>query len=327
MIENFHFLRSYWLLILIPTTLVWWTLFRRQNDKSAWKGLIAPHLLDHLLVGSNRKAQIQPIHLLLVVWVLMGVSRSGPSWRKEPSPFSEDTAGMFVLLKVTPSMMAEDVPPSRLERAKQKLHDLLDLRQWGATGLIAYSGSAHLVMPLTRDGRIVNTMAEGLGPDTMPVEGDALVDAISLAGKLFNQPGRIGSVVVITDTVSPAQIAKFDQKDSQVQIPLQFLALNPLGAPADKGLAEAANALDAQVSLLSVDASDVRGISRQAEQDLKSVLAEQSGERWKDSGYAFVPLIVLVSLMWARRGWTVQEEGSWCRVQRFRDLSIEFSAQ
>jgi Ca-activated chloride channel family protein len=326
-IENFHFLRSYWLLILIPTTLVWWTLFRRQNDKSAWKGLIAPHLLDHLLVGSNRKAQIQPIHLLLVVWVLMGVSRSGPSWRKEPSPFSEDTAGMFVLLKVTPSMMAEDVPPSRLERAKQKLHDLLDLRQWGATGLIAYSGSAHLVMPLTRDGRIVNTMAEGLGPDTMPVEGDALVDAISLAGKLFNQPGRIGSVVVITDTVSPAQIAKFDQKDSQVQIPLQFLALNPLGAPADKGLAEAANALDAQVSLLSVDASDVRGISRQAEQDLKSVLAEQSGERWKDSGYAFVPLIVLVSLMWARRGWTVQEEGSWCRVQRFRDLSIEFSAQ
>jgi Ca-activated chloride channel family protein len=242
-LHNFHFLRPYWLLILIPAMLVWWTLFRRQNDKSAWKGLIAPHLLDHLIVASDRKARIRPIHLLLVVWVLMGVSLSGPSWRKEPSPFAEDTAGMFVLLKVTPSMMAEDIPPSRLERAKQKLHDLLDLRQGGATGLIAYSGSAHLVMPLTRDARIVNTMAEGLGPDTMPVEGDALADAISLAGKLFNQSGRIGSVVVIADTVSPAQIAKFDQRDSQVQIPLQFLALNPLGVPADKGLAEAANAL------------------------------------------------------------------------------------
>ena len=110
---------------------------------------------------------------------------------------------------------------------KQKLHDLLELRQGGATGLIAYSGSAHLVMPLTRDGRIVDTMVEGLGPDTMPVEGDALADAISLAGKLFNQSGRIGSVVVIADTVSPGQIAKFDQRDSQVQIPLQFLALTP----------------------------------------------------------------------------------------------------
>lgn len=304
-LHNFHFLRSYWLLILIPAMLVWWTLFRRQNDNSAWKGLIAPHLLDHLIVASDRKARIRPIHLLLVVWVLMGVSLSGPSWRKEPSPLVEDTAGMFVLLKVTPSMMAEDVPPSRLERAKQKLHDLLDLRQGGATGLIAYSGSAHLVMPLTRDGRIVDTMAEGLGPDTMPVEGDALADAISLAGKLFNQSGRIGSVVVIADTVSPGQIAKFDHMDSQVQIPLQFLAINALGVPADKGLAEAANALDAQVFLLSVDASDVGGISRQAEQDVKSVLGEQSGERWKDSGYALVPLIVLVSLMWARRGWTV----------------------
>ena len=304
-LHNFHFLRPYWLLILIPAMLVWWTLFWRQDDKSAWKGLIAPHLLDHLLVGSNRKARIRPIHLLLVVWVLMGVSLSGPSWRKEPSPFAEDTAGMFVLLKVTPSMMAEDVPPSRLERAKQKLHDLLELRQGGATGLIAYSGSAHLVVPLTRDGRIVDTMAEGLGPDTMPVEGDAFAEALSLAGKLFNQSDRIGSVVVIADTVSPGQIAKFDQRDSQVQIPLHFLALNPLGAPADKELAEAANALDAQVSPLSVDASDVRGISRQAEQDLKSVLAEQSGERWKDSGYALVPLMALVSLMWARRGWTV----------------------
>jgi Ca-activated chloride channel family protein len=304
-LHNFHFLRPCWLLILIPAMLVWWTLFWRQDDKSAWKSLIAPHLLDHLLVGSNRKARIRPIHLLLVVWVLMGVSLSGPSWRKELSPFAEDTAGMFVLLKVTPSMLAEDVPPSRLERAKQKLHDLLELRQGGATGLIAYSGSAHLVVPLTRDGRILDTMAEGLGPDTMPVEGDALADAISLAGKLFNQSDRIGSVLVIADTVSQGQIAKLDQRDSQVQIPLQFLALNPLGAPADKELAEAANALGAQVSLLSVDASDVRGISRQAEQDLKSVLAEQSGERWKDSGYALAPLMALVSLMWARRGWTV----------------------
>jgi len=304
-LQYFYFLRPYWLLMLIPAALVWWILFREQDTRTAWKGFIASHLLDHLLVGRNRQARFRPIHLLLVVWVLMGLSLSGPSWQKEPSPFAEDMAGMVVLLKVTPSMMAEDVQPSRLERAKQKLSDLLENRKGGATGLIAYSGSAHLVMPLTRDGRIIDIMAEGLGPETMPVEGDALNDALALAGKLFKQSDRAGSMVVIADTVSPAQISKIDQWAPQDRLPLQFLAVNALGAPVDKGLQDAVDLLAARVRMLSVDASDVEGITRQAERDVKSVSAEQGGERWKDSGYALVPLIALVSLVWARRGWKV----------------------
>jgi Ca-activated chloride channel family protein len=304
-IENFHFLRPYWLLILIPIVLLWWVLFRKQDARSAWKGLIAPHLLDHLLVGRNRQARFRPIHLLLVVWVFMGLSLSGPSWQKEPSPFAEDMAGMVVLLKVTPSMMAEDVQPSRLERAKQKLSDLLEYRKGGATGLITYSGSAHLVMPLTRDGRIINIMAEGLEPKTMPVEGDALKEALELAGKLFAQSDKAGSTVVIADTVSPGQVSEIHQRGLQDRFPLQFLAVNALSAPMDKGLQNAADALGAKVTMLSVDASDLEGITRQAERDVKTVLAEQSGERWKDSGYAIVPLVVLISLVWARRGWKV----------------------
>ena len=291
--------------MLIPAAIVWWALFRKQDERTAWKGIIAPHLLDHLLVGRNRQAHVRPIHLLLAVWVFMVVSLSGPSWQKEPSPFAEDMAGMFVLLKVTPSMMAEDVPPSRLERAKQKISDLLEYRHGGATGLIAYSGSAHLVMPLTRDGRIINIMAEGLRPDTMPVKGDALKDALVLAGRLFKQSGRAGSMVVIADTISPGEVSALDQQPRQSTVPVQFLAVNALGATVDENLRNAANVLDARVRMVSVDASDVEGINRQAERDVKSAMAGQGGERWKDYGYALVPLIVAVSLVWARRGWKV----------------------
>jgi Ca-activated chloride channel family protein len=305
MMGTFHFLRPYWLLAFVPAVLAWWALYRRQDDRMAWRALIAPHLLDHLLVGRNRQARVRPIHLLLVIWVLMGLSLAGPSWQKEPSPFAQDQAGMVVLLKVTPSMMAEDVQPSRLERAKQKLHDLLERREGGATGLIAYSGSAHLVMPLTRDGRIIDTMAQGLVPDTMPVEGDALAEALAMAGDLFEPSGTTGSVVVMADTVSPAQVAKIGQRDRQTRFPVQFLAVGALGAPVDKGLADAANRLEAAVETLSVDISDLQSISRQAERNLKTVPDEQSGERWKDSGYVLVPRILVVSLVWARRGWRV----------------------
>lgn len=305
MIENFHFMRPYWLLTAIPVLLIWWLLWRKQDVHTAWKALIAPHLLDHLLIGRNQQARLRPIHLLLVMWLLMGLSLSGPSWKKEPTPFSEDVSAVIVLLKVTPSMMAEDVQPSRLMRAKQKLHDLLELREGGVTGLIAYSGSAHLVMPLTRDGRIINMMAEGLGPETMPVEGDALADALEMAGTLFKQSDRTGSVVVIADTVSPGETNKLNQPDRKERFPIQFLAINALDARVDKGLADAAKALDAKVAMLSVDTSDLEGITRKVEQDLTTVLAEQSGARWKDSGYVLVPFIFLVSLAWARRGWKI----------------------
>lgn len=305
MIQSFHLLRPYWLLALIPAVWLWWTLYRRQDERTVWKGLIAPHLLDHLLVGQNHPSRVRPIHLLLLVWILMSFSLAGPSWQKEPSPFAEDTAGMVVLLKVTPSMMAEDVKPSRLQRAKQKLHDLLKLRQGSTTGLIVYSGSAHLVMPLTRDGRIIDLMVQDLKPETMPVEGDALADALALAGGLFEQAGRTGSVLVITDTVSPAEVSKFDRHSNTMDLPVQFLSVSALGASPDKGLEDAARLLNAPVTVLTVDTSDLEDIARQAKRRLTTILAAQSGERWKDNGYSLVPLIVLFSLMWARRGWTV----------------------
>jgi Ca-activated chloride channel homolog len=305
MIADFHFLRPYWWLALIPALLVWWSLFRKQDAVKAWKALIAPHLLNHLLTGRNQQSRVRPIHLLLVLWLLMILSLSGPSWRMEPSPFAEDASGMVVLLKVTPSMMAEDVQPSRLERAKQKLNDLLKLRQGATTGLIAYSGSAHLVMPLTRDGDIIRIMAEGLAPETMPVEGDALAKGLEMAGTLFRKAGKTGSVLVMADTVSPGQMAELKRMDPQERLPVQFLAVNALGTGVDKGVADAANMLDGQVEMLSVDISDLEGINRRAERRLKTVFAKQSGNRWKDSGYAFLPLIILVSLVWARRGWKV----------------------
>lgn len=304
-LQNFHFLRPYCLLVLIPALLLWLALLRKQDARTVWKRIIAPHLLDHLLVGRDQQARLRPIQLLIVVWILMGLSLAGPSCKKEPSPFAEDIAGMFVLLKVTPSMMAEDVRPSRLERAKQKLSDLLEYRKDGVTGLIVYSGSAHLVMPLTRDGRIINIMVEGLEPGTMPVEGDALAGALEMADKLFKQSGRVGSMLVIADTVSPGQTSKIKQEDREEGFPLQFLAVNALGTAMDKGLQEAADVLRAQITMLSVDASDVESVNRRSENEVKSILAERSGERWKDSGYALVPLILLVSLFWARRGWKV----------------------
>ena len=306
MIANFHFLRPYWLLSLIPAALIWWALFRRQHARSAWQSLIAPHLLDHLLAGRRRQAHLWPVHLLLAVWLLMGIALAGPAWEKMPSPFAADMAGMMVVLKVSPSMMAEDVPPSRLERAKHKLSDLLERREGGTTGLIAYAGSAHLVMPLTRDGRIIETMAQGLAPDTMPVEGDALAAALEMAATHIRNSGEDGAVVVMADTVAASQAAGGAQESGNFGR-VQFLAVKGPGAAADPGMTSTAKALGAPVVDLSVDDTDVVTLVRRAAgRPPARVVSAEGTERWKDAGYGLLPLIALISLLWARRGWTVR---------------------
>ena len=182
---DFHFLRPLWLLAVLPALMVWWGLWRRQDRAAAWRQVVDPHLLEHLLVGEPTRHRLRPIQLLLMTWILCNVALAGPAWRLEPSPFADDEAGLVVLLKVSGTMLASDVQPSRLARAKHKLRDLLELRKGSSTGLIVYSGSAHLVMPLTRDDRIVSTMVEDLTPALMPVDGDALVKALRLAEQVL----------------------------------------------------------------------------------------------------------------------------------------------
>ena len=261
--DDFHFLRPLWLLVLLPTLAIWLGLWRRQDRMTSWRQIMDSHLIEHLVVGESKKPGLRPIQLLLVTWVVCAVALAGPSWRMEPSPFAGDEAGLVVLLKVSGTMLATDVQPTRLERAKHKIQDLLELRQGSSTGLIVYSGSAHLVMPLTRDDRIISTMLEDLTPELMPVDGDALTQALQLAEQVMEKSGVPGSVLVIADSVSPSQAQALAIAD--VTMPVQFLSLQSISAPIDGGTQSAASSLGANVVELTFDPADVEEAARRAQ--------------------------------------------------------------
>ena len=302
--DEFHFLRPFWLLAVLPALAVWWGLWRQQDSVVSWRQVVDQHLLEHLLVGESGHRGPRPIQLLLVMCVISTLALAGPAWRMEPSPFADDEAGLVVLLKVSGSMLATDVQPSRLERAKHKLRDLLELRKGKSTGLIVYSGSAHLVMPLTRDDRIISTMAEDLTPELMPVDGDALEQALHLAEQVLTRSGVPGSVLVIADNVSQSQVQALST--DEIALSVQFLAVQSQSAAVDTGLQGVASKLNAPVAELTVDPTDVERVARRAQSKLKSVLATDESTRWQDAGYALLPLVALLSLMWSRRGWLVR---------------------
>jgi Ca-activated chloride channel family protein len=301
---EFHFLRPQMLLSLLPLLLVWWALWRGQDAYAQLKKVVAPHLLDHLVVGETQTRRLRPVHLLSAIWVVSAISMAGPSWEKEAAPFADDGAGLVVLLKVSGTMKATDVQPSRLARAKHKLRDLLEARKGVSTGLIVYSGSAHLVMPLTRDERIVSAIVEDLTPELMPADGDALVDALRLAESVLERAGVPGSVLVMADGVAPSQAEAVAAATSS--LPVQFLAMSAPAAPVDAGLEHAASTLRAPVLRLSVDEADVQRVAQRAQSDFKAVAGTASGDRWRDDGYLLLPLIGLLALMWSRRGWLVR---------------------
>jgi Ca-activated chloride channel family protein len=193
-----------------------------------------------------------------------------------------------------------------MERARNKIHDLLALREGARSGLIAYAGSAHRVTPPTADARILEQMAAALAPDVMPRDGDALAAALKLAQAGIEHSGGRGSILVITDGVSPAQqqaLAGLAQAGNLP--PIQFLApVAGIATATQTGVRSAADQLDARLTLISADDSDLRAIERGIVSATTATLAD--GEQWRDDGWLLLPFIALGVLAWSARGWSVE---------------------
>lgn len=293
---DFHFLRPLWLLAILPCALLWLRAWQQSTSLGNLAKSVDPHLLKHLLIDANSTKYFRPPHLLAATLVLSILALAGPSWKQIPAPFADAQAGLFVILRVSPTMQATDVQPTRLERARHKLSDLLEARAGTATGLIAYNGSAHLVMPLTKDDRIISTMAESLSPEIMPRDGDALADALQLAHSFFERANMAGSILVITDSVT--------QSDGlSSPLPVQFWSIQSPQAPVTPEIQNAARQLNASVTKLSIDDTDVQQIARRAQSDFANASNDALGNRWQDGGYTLLPLLALLYLLNFRKGW------------------------
>ncbi|MEP9375973.1 VWA domain-containing protein [Aquabacter sp. CN5-332] len=296
LLANAHFLRPWWLLLLGPAVMLWWLERRALDPAARWRGVIDPVLLRNLTVGVDAARRFAPKDLLLAGWILGIVAISGLTFRQEPSPFAAAARPAMFVLKVTPSMLTEDLKPTRLDRARQKMADLLGLREGAPTGLIAYAGSAHLVLPPTPDGSVIATMAQALSPGIMPKPGDALAAAVELAAKVLSDGGEGGSIVVFADTSPADQVTRLREMPNLVILPMEL----PERAQSDPGWRE----LRSDLVPLSLDTSDVTSIARRLESGPAPAVPGE-GQRWQEAGYWLTPLIALLVLGWFRRGWVL----------------------
>ncbi len=327
-LSAFHFLRPLWLTAIVPALILFWWNRRRRDVARTWGRWIAPHLLRHLIVGADERPRLQPIHLTTLTIVLAALAAAGPAWEREPSPFAEDTSPLVVIVDLSRTMDAIDISPTRLERAKQKVRDLVDLRPGSRTALGVYAGSAHLVLPLTEDPQVIEIYLEALTTDLMPVGGRDTAAALGLAETILDTSEVPGSVLFVTDGIEATAMPALVDFSQRRRDGMMFLAVGTeAGGPVrasrnrfrtgDSG-AQMIAVLDREsfevatrdaaafATRVTVDDADVRRLARHTETHFEQVLREDESLRWRDAGYWLVLPCAVMVWFWFRRGWAVR---------------------
>lgn len=193
------------LLALIPW-LVWaiWR-WRRQQRQGAWHRLMDERLLRRLNYQGSARRQSLSQSALLLAGVLLIVAAAGPA-RPLTGGTTLTAGNLIVVLDATLSMTVEDTPPSRSVRAERLVQDWAASGVFERTAVMVYSGSAHWLVPLTRDIETLALQLEQMSPYIMPQFGNRPELAFErVAERLESLQGRT-QLLWITDDASPGRI-------------------------------------------------------------------------------------------------------------------------
>lgn len=202
MFGEFHFIRPEWLWLLPVIPLAMWLWHRLSQGGSGWESAIDENLLQVLLEPGGSRGGPWLAGSLTAALLISVLALAGPAWEKLPQNVEQKQDTLVILLDLSLSMLAQDVPPSRLERARQEIADILRLREEGETALVAYAGDAHAVVPLTDDTATIENLLFSLSPEMMPVFGSNPDHALQIAEQLFSNSNYLqGRILLITDGI------------------------------------------------------------------------------------------------------------------------------
>jgi len=333
MFAEFHFMRPDWLYALFPLLVLLWWLRQQRLPSRSWQRVVEPRLLAHLLIGQSSRQRSWVLLAVGLGGLLSIFAMAGPAWQKLEVPVFRQPSALVVLLDLSRSMDAADIKPSRLQRAKMKLRDILNQQKEGEIALIVYAATPFVVSPLTSDAKTIASQLESLSTDLMPAQGSRPDRAIRMAQQLLQQSGAgHGGVLLISDGIDGEESGALkgaikDLVDAGHRLSV-LGAGSPEGAPIpaanggflkdsngaivlprldDAGLATLARQGNGSYRRISTDDSDFDAVLA----PLKNSLAQQqskkaegiNSDQWRDEGpWLLLPLLLLGALAF-RRGY------------------------
>lgn len=326
--QHFHFLRPAWFGLLLPLAWLAWHLARQRAGSRGWEAVCDPALLPHVLVTRPDAGQRRRLWPALLAGIIAIVALAGPSWSQLPQPVFSSTRALVIALDLSRSMNATDVAPSRIERARFKIADLLRLRRDGQSALLVYAGEAFAVAPLTDDAGTLLSQLPALAPAIMPVPGNRAATALALARDLLRQAGLArGDVLLITDEVEGDEAVSMAASLHGTGYRVSVLGVGtPQGAPIpqpdgsfleddsgqiiiaardDRQLRQVAVAGGGLYRPMTVDDGDLEALAALLDQrpaDDETRATELRSDTWRDEGVWLVLVLLPLAALGFRRG-------------------------
>lgn len=217
---RFAFPNIIYLIGIIPLLIVFFIIVFRQKRKST--ALFASsELFQKLSRSVSQKRQVWKVILAIIVVFLLILSLARPQLGTRLQSVEREGQDIMIALDVSLSMLAEDIAPNRLEKAKHEISSFINRLEGDRIGLIAFSGKAFVQCPLTLDYGAANMFLDVMEPELIPVPGTALSEAIQKAVTSFVEKERKHKVLIlITDgeghVGEPIEMAKAASKEGVV---------------------------------------------------------------------------------------------------------------
>ena len=174
-----------WLLLVLPPALIvffWWAWRKRQSLLTQF---IQARLLPGLTIGASatrHKVRLAAI-VGAVAFLILALAR--PQWGAQWEEVQQRGLDIVVAIDTSKSMLAEDIAPNRLARAKLAALDLMQQAKSDRMGLVAFAGLAYLQCPLTIDEAAFRQSVDALDVNTISQGGTAIAEAIETAQTAF----------------------------------------------------------------------------------------------------------------------------------------------
>jgi Ca-activated chloride channel family protein len=319
--DQFHFLRPAMLYLFIPLAIIVVILIIGNGDGKKWRAVIHPVLRPYMFTRGSSWAILLPLMLFIIGTGFSILALAGPTWKKKELPGEKIQAVVLIALDLSRSMLANDIEPNRLERAKFKISDLLDANPRARAGLVAFAGSAHPVLPFTSDYKLVKHHAASLVNRIIPVQGTNIPVLLSLVDTMLQKIEAPGTIVLMTDEIDANDAVLLENYIQGTRHRMEILLFStPMGAKvpghpqvlSKQDPAVIANlAQDTAITItpLTLDKSDVQGIAARISKKLVFEKDNKKNEKeWDDMGLLFLLPVLPIALFWFRKGWVIQ----WC---------------
>jgi len=185
-----------YLWLILPALICFW-LIADWRRKRALKNFISPELMQK--IGLTLSARMR---LLRRVLILMGIllavfALARPQWGAKVTRIEQKGLDIVIAIDTSKSMLAQDIKPNRLEKAKYELGKLIDILQGDRIGVVAFAGTAFTLCPLTLDYAAAQLFLESITTDIVPEPGTCLADAISAALENFQKEEQKFKVILL----------------------------------------------------------------------------------------------------------------------------------